>query len=155
MRVKKLKELESSNEVQSALDRLIEISKPNVDFAKMINDMAIIYKADNKKLEYYLSKFSAWMSYLADQVTRAEIVKIVAESQSSIIYSHCVEKAIGTINSRKEFARSDTLYLLALDVLNETKNIVRILQMQYENAVRGYQLASRIVALRLGIKEYN
>ncbi len=155
MKIKKLKELESSNEVQSALDRLVEIAKPNVDFARMINEIGIIYKADNKRLEYYLSKFSAWMSYLADQVTRAEIVKTVAESQSSMIYSHCVEKATGTINAKKEFARSDSLYLLALDVLNETKNIVRILQMQYENAVRGYQLTSRIVALRLGIKEYD
>ena len=104
-------------------------------------------------MEKYLSKFSAWASYYAEQLVIAEVIKIVAESQLEAINSYCVEKSLGTINAKKELAKSDPLLLHATRVFNEAKSVLKILTMNYDNAERGYRVSSRIMGRRMGSKE--
>jgi len=153
MKIKGVKEISASREVTNALKRLSRMVKPGSDFGKLVSQMSVLYKVETGRLEYYLSKYSAWQSYYAEQVAIAEIIKIVAESQLEAINSYCVEKSSGTINAKKELAKSDPLFEHATKVYNEAKSVLKVLTMNFYNAERGYRASSRIMGRRLGVKE--
>lgn len=154
--VQNITQLTETQEVQSMIAHLEGLSKPVSDLRKYLNNVGKIYKYDNGVLEKYLSIYSAWQNYLGEQLTIADTVKTVAESQKKYFFSVAVKVTKGgNISEKKEVAIKHPKYQVALQVAIEADSIYRAVLTKFDNCERAYRLVSRILAKRINIRQFD
>jgi len=153
-KVKTFEQLKEDDRLKKAVDNLLGLNKPKYDIVKYLNNMDNVYKKDTTILEKYLAVFTVWQNYFGEQLVIADALRAVATSQVNYYYSVAVDNSIGSINQKKELARSNSEYISAMKVLDRTNILNKSLQMKFENCDRAYKLVSRILTKRLNIKEY-
>lgn len=152
--VKNIEKLSETKEVQSMLKNIEGLLKPKTELAKYLNNLGKVYQYETDRLEKYLAIYSAWQNYLAEQLTVADTVRAVAESQKKYFYSIAVKVSKGNnISERKEVAIKHPKYQEALEVAIEADSIYRAVQTRFDNCERAYRLVSRILAKRINIRQ--
>lgn len=153
--VMSIDEIQELKRVRSVIRNLQDITQPEKKLSQFLNNLVSIADYDTDVLEEYLAIFTVWQNYLGNQSVIADVIYSVAESQKEYFYSTAVGRAPGTINMKKDLARSDVDYALAADVYQEAQFLRATLNVQFANCDRGYRLISRILTKRLGIREFN
>lgn len=151
--IKDIEAIQASDEVKRSIRALANLPKPKYNLRKYLHRVGSLHLRNTNELEKYLAVYTAWMNYLGEQCIIADAVKTVAESQASQYFSIAVGSSKGSINEKKERARSDESYLKALLVQQEASVIHSAREVSFENCERAYYLVSRILTKRLNIRE--
>lgn len=151
--IKTVEDIHATPEVQSAVKALANLGKPTYELRKYLERVGNLHTKTLDDLEKYMAVYIAWQNYLGEQTIIADAIRTVAESQVSNVYSMAVNGSEGTINSRKESARSDTVYQKALAIKQEADAYYNAIVVSFENCERAYMLVSRILTKRLNIRE--
>lgn len=149
----KFESLKDVPEVKKCLEYLRGVQKPSHDIDKYLNNMQNLHEKTDDALEKYMVVYTSWMNFMETQLALADTIKEVAKAQSERFFSEAVMNGEGTINARKDGARSDDYYVQANQVLRQTEAYHRALLTTFNNCERGYALVSRIITKRLSIKE--
>lgn len=139
--------------VKKALSNIIGLSKPDLDIRSYLENLGTLNEKDNTKLEEYLSVFTAWQNYFAERLVIGESIKVVANSQREYAYAVAVDTATGTVNAKKDIAKSDIQYTKSGEVYEQAKMIVEATRVKFDACERGFRLCSRILTKRLKVTE--
>lgn len=153
MELKKLSEIAASAQVKNVLKKLIGLSKPSSALRKCLDALNNIEKSEFT-LEELLGIFIAWQNYYAEQLVLVETIKTIAEAQANHFWGEAINNSNGTINAKKELAKSDMDYVGANTIFINAKNAFKAIESGFWNCDRAYKLISRIVAIKTNIANF-
>lgn len=149
-----LEEIEALDEVKEALKNVLNLNKPKSNIVDYLNHTAYIYDKDTEDLERYLSVYSAWRNYFLQVSMRTLVIKRVAERQAEKYWGKAIIESKGSVNEKKELAKYDDTYNDAKSVANRADILHNSIVVNAENCLQAYNLVSRVLSKRLGLKEY-
>jgi hypothetical protein len=151
--VRSYEDLHKQEEVVSAMNQLDFISKPTIEIAYFLNHVATMYQRDLQYLEKCMTIFIGYQNFYGSLLAQMEIIRGVADSQLAHTTSVLMGTKDGTLNERKDAVRASDKYRQAEEVYNKANGRYIMLKSIFESCDRAYKLASRILTVRLGIKE--
>lgn len=133
-------------------DRESFISKPNKDIRHYLNNLENVSDLDNDVLEEYLSVFTAWQNYYHEYLLKYEVAKLKALQTMEYAYSLAIQLSEGTVNLRKDLAKSDKKYRECVEVYQNMVKLYEEYKFKYESCERAFRLISRILTKRFNLK---
>lgn len=153
IRVKTLKQIIEENNIIKYIDKYLpNLKEPSKDLQLYLQNLENLSNLDNEILEEYLSAMVAWQNYYHEIMVRTDVVRNVARQQSEYFYSLAVSTVEGSVNMRKDLAKSDVNYIRAEEIRMKADGLYEVYKMRYESCERAFKLISRILTKRLNLK---
>lgn len=147
-------EIMKSDTVLRVKKMVMGLMKPKTPLKPYMDSLGDVYKQDTNDLEKWMAVFVQWENYYREIAEIYDSARTIADSNLSYYWGMAVLGSEGTINEKKEVAKSDANYILAKNTFIFANTSYKALMLKAENCERGYRLVSRIIGKRINIKEY-
>lgn len=138
--------------IKNNLDNETFLNKPNKDIKYYLNNLENVSNLDNDVLEEYLSVFTAWQNYYHEFLLKYDVERLKAQQTMEYAYSLAIQMSEGTVNLRKDLAKSDKRYRKSVEIYYKMSKIYEEYKFKYESCERAFRLISRILTKRFNLK---